>query len=148
MCCSNDSRVCFVLEMKCQIEAVLCGETHGIHADVMTVPTSVPSISLQVRSLLPDAIYYSLARVLTLPAPGISLPSSLDLSSPQPPSSHLSSESPSSARTMDDGSPMGGSSDDDVVVTRVPHQPQLAIVTAGTSDLAVAEVRCQRGSRT
>ena len=122
----------------------------------MTVPPSVPSIPLQVRSLLPDAIYYSLARVLTLPAPNITLPS-LNLAPPQPPSSHWSSQpssETSSARVGVSGSSVSLSSDavkegassseEDVVVARLPRQPLLAIVTAGTSDLAVAEVSWQQ----
>ena len=132
------------------------GKMYDTQAGIMTVPPSVPSIPLQVRSLLPDAIYYSLARVLTLPAPNITLPS-LNLAPPQPPSSHWSSQpssETSSARVGVSGSSVSLSSDavkegassseEDVVVARLPRQPLLAIVTAGTSDLAVAEVSWQQ----
>ena len=119
------------------------------------MPPSVPSIPLQVRGLLPDAIYFSLARVLTLPAPNITLPS-LNLAPPQPPSSHWSSQpssetssarvgvSGSSVSLSSDAVKQGVSSSEEEVVARLPRQPLLAIVTAGTSDLAVAEVSWQQ----
>ena len=149
--------VWYVLKLYSQNETIMfrCWKMYGTQTDIMTMPPSVPSIPLQVRGLLPDAIYFSLARVLTLPAPNITLPS-LNLAPPQPPSSHWSSQpssetssarvgvSGSSVSLSSDAVKQGVSSSEEEVVARLPRQPLLAIVTAGTSDLAVAEVSWQQ----